>query len=235
MRISILTLFPEMFTGPFDASIIARARQKNSISINLVNLRDFSTDTYKSVDDHPYGGGVGMILRVDIVDRALLFIKEKYKAEQHWTVLLDPAGTPYTQDTAKKLAGTAHLVLICGHYEGIDERIRSLVDQELSIGDYVLTGGEIPAMAVVDSITRLLPGVLKKSDATKDESFTRGLLEYPQYTRPIEYKGMRVPSVLSSGNHAAIKKWREQKSKERTASRRPDLLTTQMGSSSRDQ
>jgi len=235
MRISILTLFPEMFTGPFDLSIIARAKQKKIVDIKLVNLRNFSIDTYKSVDDHPYGGGVGMILRVDVVDRALLSIKEKHSGEQNWTVLLDPAGIPYTQDIAQTLSHIAHLILICGHYEGIDERIRSLVDQELSIGDYVLTGGEIPAMVVIDSITRLIPGVLKKTHATKDESFAHGLLEYPQYTRPMEYKGIHVPSVLSSGNHAAIKKWREQKSRERTIARRPDLLTEQMDLPSQDQ
>lgn len=202
MKFTILTLFPEMFAGPFDYSIVKRAKNQGKISIDFVNIRDFATDTYKSVDDHPYGGGVGMILRVDVVDRALRNRKGKI-------VLLDPRGERYTQKKAREYAKLDHLVLVCGHYEGVDARVDRLVDEKLSIGDYVLTGGELPAMVIIDSITRLLPGVLKKAEATQSESFTKeGVLEFPQYTRPENYKGLKVPDVLLSGNHAEIEKWK---------------------------
>lgn len=221
MKFFILTLFPEMFAGPLDLSIIKRAKETSKIEIHIINIRDFSSDAYKSVDDHPYGGGQGMILRVDVVDRALRSIPIKtYK------ILLDPAGKTYSQHKAVELSKQEAITLVCGHYEGVDERIRSLVDEELSVGDYILTGGEIPAMVVIDSVARLLTGVLKKLRATTDESFS-GLdmrLEYPQYTRPLEYQGIMVPDVLTSGNHKKIDEWRENESKKRTAERRADLV-----------
>ena len=223
MRISILTLFPEMFSGPFDSSIIARAQKKHAVSIELVNLRDFSTDRYHSVDDHPYGGGAGMILRVDVIDRAVTTLRGK----QSIVVLLDPQGTVYTQKTARSLSECEHLILICGHYEGIDERVRSLVDEEISIGDFITTGGEIPAMLLVDSLVRLLPGVLAKPEASVDESFTENRLEYPQYTRPETHGGIRVPAILLSGNHKNISDWRKSQSLTRTKKRRPDLIGSQ--------
>jgi len=218
MHISILTLFPDMFRGPFDTSIIKRAADKKLITIHYINIRDFAADTYKTVDGHPYGGGVGMILRVDVVDRAL-----KSLAKGH-TILLDAGGTPYTQKKAGELSALDHLILICGHYEGVDHRVRSLVDEEISIGDYVLTGGEIPAMVLTDSVVRLIPGVLGKPEATVHESFSTPVLEYPQYTEPQIYNGLNVPPILLSGNHKKIDDWRKSESLKRTASRRPDLI-----------
>lgn len=203
MNITILTLFPDMLRDALNYSIPKRAMEKGIVTIECVNIRDYATDAYKSVDDHPYGGGAGMILRVDVLDRAL----QKTKGKR---ILLDPKGKQYTQKKARELSKLDRLVLVCGHYEGVDERVRALVDEEISIGDYVLSGGEIPALVVVDSIVRLLPGVLKKKEATAEESFSKGLLEYPQYTRPENYKGKRVPKILLSGNHAAIKKWRKE-------------------------
>ncbi len=222
MKITILTLFPDMFAGPFDSSIIKRAKEKGIVDISLVNIRDFATDAYKTVDDHPYGGGVGMILRVDIVDKAIKSVKTSDVRSK--IILLDPQGAPYTQKKARELSTFDHLIFICGHYEGVDERIRSLVDEEISIGDYVLTGGEIPAMVMVDSVVRLLAGTLTKPHATVDESFSQPLLEYPQYTRPEIYKDMKVPDVLVSGNHKEIEKWKNEQSQKRTRTRRPDLL-----------
>lgn len=219
MHISILTLFPDMFTGPFDQSIIKRSIDKKLITIDYINIRNFATDNYKTVDGHPYGGGVGMILRVDVVDRALQSIPKGHK------ILLDAGGTPYTQQKAKELSKIDHLILICGHYEGVDERIRSLVDEEISIGDYVLTGGEIPAMVLTDSIARLIPGVLGKPEATVHESFSEPLLEYPQYTEPQTYNGRAVPPVLLSGNHQKIADWRKNESLKRTKTHRPDLTS----------
>lgn len=223
MVISILTLFPDMFRGPFDSSIVKRAQNKGLVTINIVNIRDFSTDAYKSVDDRPYGGGTGMIMRVDIIDQALKSVQGQKKGKTR-TILLDPQGLPYTQKKARIFAKLDHIILVCGHYEGVDERVRDLVDEEISIGDYVLTGGEIPTLVIVDSITRLVPGVLSKKDATRQESFSESLLEHPQYTRPEVYKTMKVPDVLMSGNHAAIGTWRRQEAKKKTAKRRPDLL-----------
>lgn len=222
LTITILTLFPDMFKGPFDQSIIKRAQSNNLLSISYVNLRDFSEDSYKTVDDHPYGGGHGMVLRVDVINRALQSIKKMHP--QARTILLDPQGKHYTQSIAKKLSTYTDLIFICAHYEGIDERIRSFVDEEISIGDYILTGGELPTMVLIDSIARLLPGTLKKSVATIDESFSENSLEYPHYTRPESYEGMSVPDVLLSGNHAKISVWRKEQSVLRTKIRRPDLL-----------
>jgi tRNA (guanine37-N1)-methyltransferase len=223
MYITILTLFPEMFRGPFDVSIIKRAVQKGAVSIQYVNIRDFAHDTHKSVDDHPYGGGAGMILRVDVVSRAIDHARKLHPTIQSKIVLMDPQGTPFKQPHAKELATTEHLILLCGHYEGVDERIRTLVDEELSIGDYVLTCGELPAMVVVDAIVRLIPGVLKKEGVTANESFEDNLLEYPQYTKPDVFKGVTVPEVLRSGNHKHILDWQKTQAKEKTTKQRPDL------------
>ncbi|MBI5621173.1 tRNA (guanosine(37)-N1)-methyltransferase TrmD [Candidatus Gottesmanbacteria bacterium] len=217
MRISILTLFTEMFSGPFDYSIIKRAKQNNAVTIDIVNIRDFAKDSYKSVDNHPYGGGVGMVLKVDIIDKALSNVKcQKSNVKcKEYVILLDPRGTPFTQAKARELTKFDHLILVCGHYEGVDERVTSLVNESVSIGEYILTGGEIPAMAVADAVVRLLPNVLKK-EATLSESFSLPnssssdlpILEYPQYTRPEVYKGMKVPEVLLGGNHKKIEEWR---------------------------
>lgn len=213
MKISILTLFPEMFVGPFDHSIVKHARQKKLLAIELVNIRDFGIGGHKVVDDRPFGGGVGMILRVDVIDRAIEKVRrsEQRATSKRQIILLDPKGETFTQKKARELAKLNHLILIAGHYEGVDERVREyLVDESLSIGKYVLTGGEIPAMVIVDALTRLIPGVLKE-EATESESFSppSPFLEYPQYTRPREYRGWQVPEVLLSGDHEAIEKWRK--------------------------
>ncbi len=225
--VSILTLFPDMMQAAFGHSIIKRAIEKKAVDITSINIRDFSTGKYKSVDDHPYGGGQGMILKVDVLDRALTFAKKRVKGKTTKTILLDPQGSQYTQKKAELFSREGHLVLVCGHYEGVDERIRVLVDEEISIGDYVLTGGEIPAMAIVDSVVRLLPGVLARPQSTKDETFSgeSGLLEYPQYTRPKLYKRKKVPAILLSGHHQAITDWRKKESHKKTKKRRPDLLS----------
>jgi tRNA (guanine37-N1)-methyltransferase len=225
MDITIVTLFPEMFDGPFGHSIISRAVAKNLVQIRYVSIRDFASDSYKTVDDHPYGGGHGMVLRVDVADRAIQHAKDSSSKPAH-VILLDPQGSPYSQSHAVRLKDQAHLILFCAHYEGIDERIRTLVDEEISIGDYVLTGGEIPAMVIVDSVVRLLPQVLKREEATTQESFSGDtpILEYPQYTRPEVYKDMSVPAPLLSGHHKEIAKWKKEKALERTGERRPDLL-----------
>ncbi len=209
MKIDIITLFPDMFKGPFDASIIKRAESKGLIDIKVHNLRDWGETDRKNVDDRPYGGGVGMVLRVDIIDAALKDIKTKDSK----VILLDATGERFTQGKAKKLSNTKHLILIAGHYEGVDHRVHEhLVDEVISIGDYVLTGGEIPSMVLVDSIIRLLPGVLGKDESSADESHKEpGYLEYPQYTRPDKYGKWGVPKVLLSGNHAEIKKWRAER------------------------
>lgn len=219
MRISILTLFPEMFFGPFEKSIVKRAIDTKLVSVEYIHIRDFASNSYKTVDGHPYGGGAGMLLRVDVVDRALTQTKLAMRNVQCKTILLDAGGAVYTQQKAREFSQLDHLILICGHYEGVDERVRSLVDEELSIGDYVLTGGEIPAMVIADSVVRLLPGVLKKEDATIHESFTTNLIEYPQYTEPREYQGMVVPDILLSGDHKKIAAWKDAEAKKRTLAR----------------
>jgi len=218
MKIDIITLFPKLFESVFSESLISRAQKQKITTIKIHNLRDWSTDKYKTVDDKPFGGGPGMVLKVDVVDRALQSLPAGHK------ILLTPQGQPFSQPLAKKLAKQKQLILICGHYEGFDERIRDLIDEEISIGDYVLTGGEIPAMVIVDTVVRLLPGVVGKAASLQEESFAAGQLEYPQYTRPEDYQGKTVPPVLLSGNHAEIKKWREQQSKIRTKTRRPNLV-----------
>lgn len=226
MRISILTLFPSMFEGPLTSSIIGRAIKNHIVSLEYINIRDYASDTYKTVDDRPYGGGLGMILKVDVVDRALKSIVSRCtNPESRKIILLDPHGTPYSQKKAKELGVIDHLILICGHYEGVDNRIRSLVDEEISIGDYVLTGGELPAMVMVDSIVRLLPGVLASEESSVVESFSQeNLLEYPQYTRPESYNHMDVPPILLSGDHKKIKSWQQEEAKKITALKRPDIL-----------
>jgi tRNA (guanine37-N1)-methyltransferase len=214
MKIDVLTLFPDMFTGPFDASIIKRAQDKDLIEIAVHDLRKWGETDRRNVDDRPYGGGVGMIIRVDILDAAISELKKtaSFDAQNSKIILLDATGTRYTQQKAVELSKLDHIILIAGHYEGIDHRVHEhLVDEVISIGDYVLTGGEIPAMVVVDSVIRLLPGVLGKDESSADESHKEpGYLEYPQYTRPEDYKGWKVPKVLLSGNHKKIEEWRKQ-------------------------
>lgn len=209
MKIDILTLFPDMFKGPFDASIIKRAESHSLIDVKVHDLRRWGEGERRNVDDRPYSGGPGMILRVDIIDNALKDLRTKASK----VVLLDATGERYTQAKAQELSKVNHLILIAGHYEGVDHRVHEhLADEVVSIGDYVLTGGEIPAMVLVDSVIRLLPGVLGKDESSLDESHKEpGYLEYPQYTRPEDYKGWKVPKVLLSGNHAEIEKWRKNK------------------------
>ena len=221
MKIDILTIFPEMFKGPFDQSIIKKAQKKKLVEIKIHDLRDWTNDTHRTVDSKPFGGGPGMVMKIEVIDKAL----KDLKTEKSKVILLTPQGKQFKQKKAEELSKEKHIILICGHYEGFDERIREhLVDEEVSIGDYVLTGGEIPAMVVVDSMVRLLPGVLGNKDSTRDESFSENLLEYPQYTRPADYNGMKVPDVLVGGNHAEIEKWRKEQSAKRTKERRVDLL-----------
>jgi tRNA (guanine37-N1)-methyltransferase len=224
MKFIILTLFPEAFESYFNISLIKRALAKKFIDIEIVNLRNFGQGAHKVVDLPPYGGGVGMVLRVDIIDKALRAIRLKIKDKRLKIILLTPQGKKFNQKIAKRLLKNKTLVLVCGRYEGFDERIRDLVDEEISIGDYVLTGGEIPAMAVLDTVARLVPGVVGKSESLVSESFSEGLLEYPQYTRPENYKGKKVPKVLLSGHHAKISEWRKKEALKRTKQRRPDLL-----------
>lgn len=231
MKFSIITLFPEVFDPILNSSILKRAQKKGLVEFELVNLRDFGEGKHQVVDDRPYGGGVGMILKPDVLARALKSILKITRPSfggknlKLKIVLTSASGIPYKQAKAQELSQLDHLIVICGHYEGVDQRfIENQVDEEISIGDYVLTGGEIPAMVIVDSVTRLIPKVLEKKEATVDESFSEGLLEYPQYTRPEEFEGKKVPEVLLSGNHAKILKWRSQKSLEKTKETRPDLL-----------
>ena len=224
MKISIITLFPEVFEPILNSSILKRAQQKGKVTFNLVNLRDFGEGRHKVVDDRPYGGGAGMILGADILAKAIKSTK-RATIVSSYVVLTSASGTPYKQTKAKEFSKHKYLTIVCGHYEGVDQRfIDKYVDEEISIGDYVLTGGEIPAMVIVDSIVRLIPGVLEKPEAIENESFTEGLLEHPQYTRPEEFNGQKVPEILLSGNHAEIEKWRREKSVEKTKKVRPDLL-----------
>ncbi len=224
MKISIITLFPEVFKPILNTSILLRAQKKGLIEFELINLRGFGTGKHKIVDDRPYGGGVGMILRADILAKAVNSIVKNTK-KQPFIILTSASGKLYKQQVAQKFSKLEHIVIVCGHYEGVDQRFTDkFVSEEISIGDYILTGGEIPAMVITDSITRLIPEVLEKPEAIENESFSQGLLEYPQYTRPGEFEGKQVPEVLLSGNHGEIKKWRAQKSLEKTKKIRPDLL-----------
>ena len=219
MKIDILTLFPEMVEGFINTSIIKRAIEKEIIQVNLINFRDYSPLNNKQVDDTPYGGGAGMILRCEPIFECL----DSIDTEDAYIILLSPEGTKYKQDVAKRLKEHKHLIIICGHYEGFDERIKTRVDEVISIGDYILTGGEIPAMAITDSVARLLPGVITKT-SLDDESFNDNLLDYPTYTKPAEYRGLKVPEVLVSGNHKLIDEYRKKMKIEKTKALRPDLM-----------
>lgn len=219
MKIDILTLFPKMFDGFLSESIIKRAIEKKTVEINIIDFREFSHLNHNQVDDTPYGGGSGMVLRPEPLVEAI----EACKTEDAKVILMCPQGTPYKESVAKKLKDYKHIILVCGHYEGFDERIRDYVDAEISIGDYVLTGGELPAMVVTDSVVRLLPGVIKE-DSYESDSFTKNLLDYPTYTKPADFRGKKVPEVLLSGNHQEIQKWREEEALKNTKKRRPDLL-----------
>lgn len=231
MKISILTLFPEMFEGPFDYSIIKNAKAQKKVNIEFINIRDFGIGRHKVVDDKPYGGGHGMILRVDVLSAAISKAKgENPDRSGQKVILLSPHGKTFTQKKAKELSILSHLILICGRYEGVDERAKKFIDEELSIGDFIVTGGEIPAMLVTDAVTRLIEGVLKEG-VTDTESFSLPagrqvpLLEYPQYTKPNTYKHLKVPKILLTGNHEKIKNWRKNQALSATSKLRPDLLT----------
>ena len=221
MIFHVLTLFPEIFEGVFSSSILKRAIQKNLLKINIINIRDFAQNSHKTVDDKPYGGGRGMILKVDVVERAL----ESISASVEHTILLAPSGKKYDQKKASELSAKNSVALTCGHYEGVDARVEHFVDEVISLGDFVLTGGEIAAMAIIDSVARLVHGVIKK-ESLLSESFSpaTSLLEYPHFTRPEEFRGLKVPKVLLSGNHAKIAKWRQEQAIKRTQKLRPDLI-----------
>lgn len=222
MRFDIITIFPKMFSPVLNESMMKRAQAKKKVAIRVYDLRDYTKDKHRKVDDRPYGGGPGMVMTVQPLVDAIKKIKGRRKAK---VILLCPAGKPLTQQRAKKLAKCKNLILVCGHYEGVDARIvTQSIDESISIGDYVLTGGELPAMVLVDCLTRLIPGVLGKAESLTDESFERSLLDYPHYTRPADFRGKTVPNVLLSGNHFAIKKWRKAQALSRTKKIRPDLL-----------
>jgi tRNA (guanine37-N1)-methyltransferase len=220
MKIDILTLFPAMFTSPFNESIIDRAQSRNLVEINTINIRDYALDKHQQVDDYPYGGGAGMVMKVDVLSRAIDSVKD----ENSKVIYLSPQGKKLDQKIVSRLAQQTHLILLCGHYEGVDERVINRVDEEISIGDYVLSGGEIAAMVLVDAVTRLIPGVLGDEKSSQEESFDGSLLEYPQYTRPRIYEGQEVPEILLSGHHDQIRLWRKKLSLTRTLLKRPDLL-----------
>lgn len=224
MRVDIITLFPSMFKSPFEETIIKRAQQNGLIEIHLHNLRDFTTDRHRTVDDVPFGGGAGMVMKVEPIYKAISHIKAEV-GEKARVILLSPQGKTFSQKLAFQLVKEKNLILICGRYEGVDERVREyLVDEEISIGDYVLSGGEIAAMVIVDAVVRLLPGAVGDKRSIKEDSFYRGLLDYPQYTRPAKFLNWEVPEVLRSGNHQKIREWRKRKMLEKTLLRRPDLL-----------
>ncbi|MFC0233142.1 tRNA (guanosine(37)-N1)-methyltransferase TrmD [Vagococcus entomophilus] len=224
MKIDVLTLFPRMFEGPLTESIIGKAVEKKVLDIEVTNFRDFSDHKHKAVDDYPYGGGAGMLLKVQPIEAALEHVFEKSDRKKSRVVLLDPAGEKFDQKVAEEFAQEEHLVFICGHYEGYDERIRQYVTDEISLGDYVLTGGELGAMVMIDATVRLLPDVLGNKQSALSDSHSTGLLEHPQYTRPADYKGMKVPEVLTNGNHKLIEEWQLKESLRRTYLRRPEML-----------
>lgn len=223
MRFDVLTLFPEFFAATVKQSIMGRALDSKLVEINAHNIRDWARDRHKTTDDYPYGGGHGMVMKAEPVALSLEAVKATAKAVPK-VVLTTPQGTVFNDGIARELAGLEHVVIICGRYEGFDERIRTLVDMEISIGDFVLTGGELPALMIMDAAIRFIPGVLGAEGSAEDDSFSSGLLEYPQYTRPEEWRGMKVPAELLSGNHAQIRAWRRREAIKRTALRRPDLL-----------
>ncbi len=221
MKIDVLTLFPAMFSGPLDVSIVQRARDLGILDLRVHNLRDYTHDRHRTVDDKPFGGGPGMVLKPEPIFEAVDALADQATR----TILFTPSGRLFNQRLAEELAENSHLLMLCGSYEGVDDRVReALVDDELSIGDYVLTNGGLPAMVVVDAVTRLLPGVLGDAESAKEESFSNGLLEYPHYTRPAEFRGMKVPEILMSGNHAQIAAWRMAQARKRTEQIRPELL-----------
>ena len=219
MKVDVLTLFPAMFAGPLDESIISRARENGRLELAIHDLRDWTHDRHRTVDDEPYGGGPGMVLKPEPIFEAI----EALTNDTTQVVMLTPQGESFGQPKARALSAHKHLLLLCGSYEGFDERIRTRVHHEISIGDYVLTNGALPAMVVIDAVTRLLPGVLGDDASSAEESFSEGMLEYPQYTRPADFRGMKVPEELLSGNHAEIEQWRCEQAAQRTAERRPDL------------
>jgi tRNA (guanine37-N1)-methyltransferase len=222
MRFDVLTLFPQMFASPFQESILGKAQEKGLIEIRTTNIRDFTRDKHRVVDDTPYGGGQGMVMKIEPIALALDSIKSG--SPSAWTIFLTPQGKLFDQDKARALSSKSHLILLCGHYEGVDERVRFFVDEEISIGDYVLTGGELAAMVLIDAVARLLPGVLGSNRSAEEDSFLNFLLEYPQYTRPYDFRGNCVPDILLSGNHSAISLWRKREALKRTSFRRPELL-----------
>lgn len=224
MQIDVLTLFPRMFEGPLGESIIGKAREKDLLTINVHNFRDYSDNKHHTVDDYPYGGGAGMLLKVQPIFDNLKAIEAENPGQKKRVILLDPAGKPFDQKLAEEFAKEEQLVFICGHYEGYDERIRDLVTDEVSLGDYVLTGGELGAMVMIDATVRLLPEVLGNDTSAQTDSYSTGLLEHPQYTRPADFNGQKVPEVLLNGNHKLIEAWRLKESLRRTYTRRPDLL-----------
>lgn len=221
MKIDVLTLFPEMFVTPLQFSLLKRAQDKKLVDINIVNIRDFTNDKHRTADDSPFGGGAGMVIKADVLASAMT----NDKLQMSNVILMSPSGKKLNQEMAKKLAKEKHLTIICGHYEGVDQRfIDKYVDEEISIGDYVLTGGELPALVLIDAVCRLVPGVVKEKASLENDSFYNGLLDYPSYTRPDEFEGEKVPEVLKSGNHKEIKRWRRKKSLEKTLNQRSDLL-----------
>lgn len=220
MKVDILTLFPRMFEGPFDESILKRARERGLLQVTIHNTRDYAEGKHRTTDDRPFGGGPGMVMKAEPIVRAV----EALKSESSRVILFTPGGTKLHQAMLQRLSKETHLILICGHYEGVDERVRELVvDEEVSLGDFVLTNGALPAMVLVDGVTRLIPEVLGHQDSASDESFSQGSLEYPQYTRPAEFRGLNVPEILLSGNHEEVARWRKKMSAEKTRRVRPDI------------
>jgi len=224
LHIHLITGFPNLVQSPLQDSILRRAQQKNLVRIDVYDLRDYTTDKHRQIDDYPYGGGPGMVLKPEPIFRCVRDILRRFKPEKPRIILLTPDGVTYTQELAEELSREQHLILISGHYKGVDERVReALVTDEISIGDYVLSGGELPALVIIDSVVRLVPGVISDYESAATDSFSRGILDHPHYTRPEVFEGMRVPEVLLSGHHAEIEKWRLSKALERTRQRRPDL------------
>ncbi len=223
LEIDVATIFPQFFKGPLQESLIKKAQEKKLVSVRVHNLRDYTHDRHKTVDDKPFGGGPGMVMKPEPIFECVEAIRKKSASAKAWVVLLDPAGEPLTQLRAKRLAQRKHLVLICGHYEGVDQRVKDhLVDQEISVGDFITMGGEAPALCLIESVTRLIPGVIGNQESLIEETFEAGL-EYPQYTRPRDYRGWQVPEVLVSGHHQEVKKWRHKIARETTKRKRPDL------------
>jgi len=224
LRFFILTIFPEFFDSPLKVSILKRAIEKKQIDVELINIRDFSKDKHRKVDDYPYGGGAGMVMKPEPIFEAIDYVNSISASSKKRIILMSPQGKIFNNEIARELSKEEELIIICGHYEGVDERVKTLITDEISIGDFVLTGGEIPALAVIDAVSRLLPGVLGCDESALFESFSDGLLEYPQYTRPEEYRGLKVPQVLLSGNHREVALFRRKESLRITYEKRPDLL-----------